>query len=154
MRRIELGQALGILANFGVLIGILLLVYELGQNRQMMRSQARSAISDTLVSIVFGEAMNEGFAEISVKARTGEQLSPVELERFESYQIALWRYRENVHYQYRNGLYEPSEYEPQRDTWQEIVNGNPLVREIWCNRRARASEEFVTEIDGLLETPC
>jgi len=37
MKKIDLGQFLSILANFGVIIGILLLVFELNQARQFAR---------------------------------------------------------------------------------------------------------------------
>ena len=50
MKKIDLGQTLGIVANVGVIAGILLLAYELNQNRQMMQAQTRNAISETIVN--------------------------------------------------------------------------------------------------------
>jgi len=49
MKKIDLGQTLTILANVGVLAGILLLVFELNQNREMMRAQTRSELASSLV---------------------------------------------------------------------------------------------------------
>jgi hypothetical protein len=43
MKKIDLGQALSILANLGVLIGILLLVLELKQNNRFADEQAQYA---------------------------------------------------------------------------------------------------------------
>ena len=45
MKRFEVGQALQLLGNFGVIVGILLLVYELNQNRDMMMAQTRNELS-------------------------------------------------------------------------------------------------------------
>lgn len=52
MKRIDLGQTIGILANLGVLVGILLLVYELAQNREMIRSQTRQSIAELLTNLL------------------------------------------------------------------------------------------------------
>lgn len=45
MKKLDMGQSLGILANVGVLFGILLLVYELNQNRQMMEAAVRRHVT-------------------------------------------------------------------------------------------------------------
>ena len=67
---------------------------------------------------------------------------------------AFWRYRENVHYHYRNGLYEDSEYFAQRETWIGEVNSEDDSRATYCARRASMSDAFTAEIYGLLERPC
>ncbi len=45
MRKINVGQTVGILANVGVIAGIVFLVFELQQNREMMRAQTRNELS-------------------------------------------------------------------------------------------------------------
>ena len=40
MRKIDIGQALAIVANLGVIAGIVLLAYELNQNNSLLRAQA------------------------------------------------------------------------------------------------------------------
>jgi hypothetical protein len=154
MKKIDLGQTVAILANVGVLIGILLLVYELYQNRLMMRAQVRSGISDTLVELLSEQSRDSAFMEISRKARAGEALTELEAEQWVVLQQALWRYRENVSYQYRNGLFDEGEYLAQREAWRDILNSNDLIRSIWCGRTDRQSPEFVAEINGLLDRPC
>jgi len=156
MKKIDvgLGQSITILANVGVLIGILLLVYELYQNRLMMQSQARSDVSDTLVEILFQMAMDPEITEINRKARAGEELTQLEAEQFEGVQRALWRYREDVSYQYRNGLFDEREYLAQREVWRVNLNSNERMRSIWCTRIDRSSPEFVAEMNELLERPC
>ena len=39
MKKLDLGSLLGVLANIGVLVGVLLLVLELSQNTQQLRLQ-------------------------------------------------------------------------------------------------------------------
>jgi hypothetical protein len=59
-----LSQLLGLVANLGVLVGVLLLVYELNQNREMMRAQTRHDISSEFVSLMTSVAENEGLANL------------------------------------------------------------------------------------------
>ena len=42
MKRLDLGQSIGILANIGVIAGIVFLGVELRQNNQLLTSQART----------------------------------------------------------------------------------------------------------------
>ena len=154
MKKIELGQTIGILANLGVLVGILLLVYELNQNRKMMEVQARSDIANTLVNIQLEAATSPELEAASVKADAGLPLTPVEAEQVADIESAYWTYRANVMYLYRSGLYEESEYLAQKDRWGQFLNRNAATRAHWCSRREQQSPEFAAEIDELLETPC
>jgi len=58
LKKLDVGQTLQLVGNAGVIFGILLLVYELNQNRAMMQAQMRSNISDTLVDILVQQANN------------------------------------------------------------------------------------------------
>ncbi len=154
MKKIDLGQALHLLGNAGVIVGILLLVYELDQNRQMMEAQTRNAIAETLVTLLTLEATTPEYLEMSVKRVAGEPLTPEEELMFELIAYGYWRYRENVYYQYQLGLFEESEYRGQREVWLRAVNNDEMHRSIWCGRRNRQSAAFNAEIDGLMDRPC
>ena len=150
MKKIDLGQALTILANVGVLIGILLLVFELSQNRQMMRAQTRNAIAETLINLRFNEANSAELNRIDIKASQGEELTPVESAQFRALWSSYFRYWENVYYQYRAGLYDDTEYFPQRETWRRILLSSGAIRDFFCTRSGAQSIEFETEIAELL----
>ncbi len=45
------GRTISLLANTGVLIGILLLVFELNQNRVVTEAQTRSAITSSIIDL-------------------------------------------------------------------------------------------------------
>jgi hypothetical protein len=62
-KKIDLGQSIGILANIGVLIGVLLLAYELNQNRRMMRAQTRNSIAETVINLNFDRANSDELSE-------------------------------------------------------------------------------------------
>ncbi len=92
MRKIDLGQTLQLLGTAGVIAGILLLVYELAQNREMMRAQTRNSIAEMLVGVLESDYGDVDMAALQVKLRAGEEISDVERYRFELLQETYWRY--------------------------------------------------------------
>ena len=150
MKKIELGQALGILANVGVLLGILLLVYELAQNRQMMRAQTRNELSRGLTELLNITTANGELADIVVRANRGEGLTDTESYRLGTRSELVFRYWENVHYQYRQDLYDESEFSRHRDTMEAVLAENQTLIDFWCRERMLYSEPFMLMIDTLL----
>jgi hypothetical protein len=142
-------------ANLGVLIGLLLLIAELNQNRDMMRAQIRHELAMGIVDLLDTPASNQQLANVLFRGISGEKLTPSEMYQFEMRTNALFRYWEDVHYQYRVGLYDDAEFEKQRDAWKESLERSPLARDYWCKVRLLYSPEFAREMDGLLAaTPC
>ena len=152
MKKIDLGQTIGVLANIGVLIGILLLVYELSQNRQMMKAQTRNEIAQSTYELLTLSIDNLSFQSTMRRGRAGEELSEDEQYQFEGYHNGWFRFWENVHYQYRNGLYDETEFSKQREAWAFSFATNPGVVGYWCRVRSRFVPEFSLDVDELLTT--
>lgn len=123
MKKPDLGQTLAILANVGVLFGILLLVYELAQNRQMIRAQTRTTIAEGLTDYLMTVSMDERVTSVLIGGDAGELTAPsadasdIERRPYDILMTASISYYENVHYQYRMGLYDETEFAAQRDRW-------------------------------------
>jgi hypothetical protein len=62
----------------------------------------------------------------------------------------MFRYHENVHYQYRQGLYDESEYFAHREAWRVFFDLSKTAAKNWCDYRELVSPEFRAEIDSLL----
>ena len=141
-------------ANLGVLVGILLLVVELNQNRTTMRAQTRSELSTGIVDLFVSVAENPELASLRRRAdREGEQLGPDEAYRYEILTRAFFRYWENVHYQYRQGLYDEIEFSRQREAWRSYAHESTALVQWWCTHRGGFSPQFAGEFDGLLPPP-
>ena len=78
MNKSELTSTVGVLANFGVLIGIVLLVAELRQNQALMRAQTRNNIAETAISLGFEQATSSELLAVQLKATSGEVLTELE----------------------------------------------------------------------------
>lgn len=61
-----------------------------------------------------------------------------------------FRYWENVHYQYRHGLYDESEFSRHEDTMNAVIAGNPPMAKFWCLDRQLFSVPFMRFMDDML----
>lgn len=137
-------------ANLGVLIGIILLIFELDQNRDLMRAQTRHQLAQGIVDIEMSGASNAQLMDILVRAEEGEQLTTSEDWQYRARTNALFRYWENVHYQFRQGLYDETEFSKQMETWGVTLQNYSHIRRYWCEVSSRYSPDFAAELDSLL----
>jgi len=137
-------------ANLGVLLGLLLLIAELAQNREMMRAQIRHEMATGIVDLLQTPANNDQLAGVLLRGINGEELKPTEMFQFELRTNALFRYWEDVHYQYRNGLYDDTEFSRQRAAWKASIKRSRLTVDYWCSVRQYYSPEFALEMETLL----
>jgi len=152
MKAKRLNEWLTLGANFGVLIGIILLIAELDQNSTMMRAQTRYAVSQGIVDLLSLSADNEQLASLLRRADTGETLTPDELLQYRHRTFAFFRYVENLHYQYQQGLFDEAEFVTQRKAWRAYLNYSEAAVKAWCEYRLSVSPEFRAEIDNALST--
>jgi hypothetical protein len=148
----RLNRWLTLAANLGVLVGILLLVLELDQNRELTRAQTRSELAMGIVDITSLSASNIQLAGVLRRGDIGEDLTPDEFRQYRARTFALFRYLENVHYQFRQGLYDEVEFMRQRAAWQAYAASSKTGIEIWCRTRSLYSPEFVNDFDSVLTT--
>ena len=70
----HLNRWLRLAANLGVLAGIALLVFELGQNREMMRAQTRNEVAAQIVELLSHVSTNPELADLLTGPATGKSL--------------------------------------------------------------------------------
>ncbi len=80
MRRTELGQTIGVLANFGVIAGIVFLAIEINQNNALLASEANVELFRNRVSA------DERLGTAFIKGLDGQELTRE--ERFILEQLA------------------------------------------------------------------
>jgi hypothetical protein len=139
-----------LIANIGVLVGIFLVAIELNQNSEMMRSQARNEISQSTLDLLNYTATNKELSDAIIRASRGEELSDAEAFMVGSRNEAVLRHWENIHYQYRQGLYDQSEFDASIKTFSTILGRQPSLMKEWCLNRVSYSTDFATELSALL----
>jgi hypothetical protein len=86
MKKFDIGQALSILANVGVIAGLVFLGFELNQNNELMEAEVRTTYA-SMDQNGWGYLIeNPDFIEVLIKDRSGEELTEAEELRLN----ALW----------------------------------------------------------------
>ena len=145
----RVSQGVQLAANVGVILSIMFLAYQIGEQRELMKAQTRTAISSEVIGLLVSEATDEGLVSAVRRSNDGEELSPDDRFRLDRISRAYFRYWENAHYQYRKGLYDEGEFAGNREGWKSRLS-RPGVATIWCDQVAMYSPEFVAEIERLL----
>ena len=153
MSKERLIQWIALAANCVTILGLLLVIVQLQQNRALMRAQVRHELASTIVELLNSSASNSQLASVLRRAGGGEQLTEDEQFQFRLRSNALFRYWEDVHYQYRLGLYDEEEYFRQKAAWEASFASSVGLVRYWSEVRALYSPRFEEEIDGLQPHP-
>ena len=139
---------LSLAANLGALAGLLLIAVQLRQNRDLTRAQVRHDLAMGIVDLLNVPAADSQLASVLRRGALGEPLTPDEEFQFELRSNALLRYWEDVHYQYRQGLYDEVEYAAQKEAWSRTMARSVGLAVYWCAVRDLYSPRFRAELDG------
>lgn len=137
-------------ANLVTIAGLAVVIFELNQSQKMTRSQTRHEISAGIVTLLFDTANNQQLTDVIYRGSQGAQLTPTEQYQFDMRSNALLRYWEDVHYQYRMGLYDQEEFDRQRGAWGAVLRDNQGFRAYWCRVRTLYSPSFADAMNHLL----
>jgi hypothetical protein len=153
MSKDRLIQSIALAANCVTILGLLLVILQLRQNRSLMRAQVRHELASTIVDLLNSSANNNQLAGVLRRGSLGEQLTEDEQMQFRLRSNAVLRYWEDVHYQFRLGLYDEVEYSRQKAAWKASFAGSVDFVKYWSEVRTLYSPLFAAEIDGLLPPP-
>ena len=146
-----LNSWLTLMANVGVLVGIVFLALEIQQNTEMMRAQTRDSITEKQMMLSEWIGTNEYAAKIMAEGFPGN-LDP-DSNRYTSFVFlvgGIWREWENSLYQYRMGLFSEEEFLARRKRWVRFMRGGTGARALWADIRDTYSQDFRSEIDEIV----
>lgn len=148
MKRFEFGQTLGILANAGVIAGIVFLAIELQQNNEMMRAQTRGELTRELMDLLLENIDDSDFMDVVLRGDNGEELSALEAKQYENYLSAyLWHWQ-NIVYQNRMGMFDEEEFSVEMGIIRDLIIDRPGWTERWCMARYALSTEVIRAVEG------
>jgi hypothetical protein len=150
MSKERLIESIALGANCVTILGLIMVIVQLQQNRALMRAQVRHELATTIVDLLNTSANNSQLASVLRRGSLGEELTADEQFQFRLRSNALLRYWEDVHYQYRLGLYDEVEYSRQKAAWKATFASSIGFVNYWCEVRTLYSPLFASEIDGLL----
>lgn len=99
MKKISPARLVTLIANLGVIAGILLLAFELRQNNDLMEADARQARTAMVVDAWRFTAINGDLTELRERERNGEDLTGDETRRIDAavmsvYVLVEWTFDE------------------------------------------------------------
>ena len=147
MKKIDLGQSITILANVGVIAGIVFLGIELRQNNELLTAQASYAQFNVERERRERLMVNaDGFTDLVVKARTDAPLTETEWTRVnvlfnDILDSWRWQYRE-----LQAGRL-PDNFVDLR-VWRAIWDATPGVRDLFRDNRNELDPGFVEFVEG------
>jgi hypothetical protein len=147
MKKIDVGQIITILANVGVILGIVLLAYELHQNNELLESQANLVLLQNRLAGAEWIASDDSIGMALIKEQHGGELSPLEQLKLENYCYATlskweWEHRQNL-----AGLISADNL-PVND-WRAVFSSYPGFARFWSDDefQRRFSNDFIRFVD-------
>ena len=128
MKKFDFGQAISILANVGVIAGIVFLAMELQQSNALLRAEARQIVVQNRATTLERWAGDAELMRLRLKAHENQPLTLDEQWRLDSDLTALLSRLEFDYEQYQDGLigYLPV------GGWRALFIRWPYMREIWA----------------------
>jgi hypothetical protein len=147
MTKSNVGQAISIFAEVGVILSIVLLAYELHQNNELLQSQANLVLLQNRLAGAQLLTSDDGLGMALVKERADDELSPLDRLKLENYYYLTlskweWEHRQNV-----AGLIASANLPV--DDWRAVFSSFPGFARLWSDDgfRKRFSSDFVSYVD-------
>ena len=144
----KLNAGLTLLANMGVLAGILFIVIEIRQNTAAVNSATIQAITNASAEGLREYASDKNLAQL----RLNGESDPTSLSELESFQYlahnrAYWLNFQNVYLQYQLGVLGPELW----STYSRVICidiGKPGIRATWADHSVVLDPPFVAVVEA------
>lgn len=144
MNKLDFAQTISIVANLGVIAGIVFLGLELRQNNELMAAEARFNRLTMAVDTWRYNADNRDLAELRERARAGEELSRVEYWRVDGSIMAIFVMLE---WTFRELSADSLEMNQVREVQRYNFENDASYRRVWEGRKNSFDPAFVEWIE-------
>jgi len=145
MKKIDLGQMIAVLANIGVIAGIVFLGIEINQNSNELAAQTRNSLYEMRANLELDFQRNiGGIADIYEKIKAGEALTRSEQDRFFSRRAHVLRTLEYMYEQDPQGTLEEADF------WAIMFRVDPELLEMWNSTKGDRDAELVRLIEQIV----
>jgi hypothetical protein len=149
MKKIDLGQTLQIVANVGVIAGIVFLAVELQQNTDSQRMMAAQQVFGVSNASIHAGALDEDMNKLMVALRADDDLTEIQQAKYRSLLFAWTINHWQVYYQSQNGFIDQEISEAYERRTVDMLS-NRYARQWWTESKWRFAESYQEFVDGLL----
>lgn len=149
MKKFDLGQAIQLLANIGVLAGIIFLAFELRQNNEFARAEARNAMTQSIYTLL---EMQQDPRWIAALERADEGQDPTfeDTIMLGSVTSAVFRHFENAFFQRQFGVYSEGQFAAETEQLRSALE-DPRFAEYWDAEQSSHAVEFREFVNAIIE---
>ena len=141
MKKLDLGQTISILANLGVIAGIVFLGYEIRQNSFYLQEEARNSLFQNRLDATLRRGTDPDVARLMYWRATDEPLSELDRSRRDDLMMANFLRWQHDFRSVQRGTLEIADLSIPgiRGLWQST----PRIEESWERRKVAFSPEFI-----------
>jgi len=147
----EVNKWLMLAANFGVLLGLGLVIYEIRQNSDLMQIQISQARADAAMASNQHTFESDYIPAILVTIQQGGELSEEDMIRYVNWFRSMNRNQENILNQYKFGMLDENIPRSIEDYARATIWQSEYSREAWRITRPGYTDQYVTLIESLDE---
>ena len=140
MKKPDLSQTVSILANVGVIAGIIFLAIELRQNNELLETEIDQQFFENRLTYRSDVIRDPALAEVVRKVRAGEPLTEVESVRHELMLERLFLNFEWEYSQFEKGRIDELPFLQ----WRGATESSDTARRIWDQMAVRYAETYPT----------
>lgn len=137
-------------ANFGVVVGLIVLIYEVNQNTAMMEAQINQQRTDTAMSEQQSQYNSDYLPAIVLKAGRAAPLTEEEHYRFSLWMRAFNRNMDNQLWQYNHGFLGENIPRSMRYAVRNVIGTTEAGLEVWEESKGQYSDEYIEFVDGTI----
>ena len=138
-------------ANIGVVIGLVLLIVEIGQNTEMMRAQINQSRTDTAISQQQAIFNSDYIPALLAKRNRGEPFSEEERIRYTTLFRSGNRNQDNNLWQYNQGFLGENIPRSIRDFARAVIGGSEIGITTWDSQKYTYTDEYVAFVEEAIE---
>ena len=148
MKKLELGQSIGILANVGVIAGIVFLGVELRQNNQLLTAEARTTRMEIRRDGSNRYLENPDLVSLVLKSQRGETLTDEESFLLDAIMFNLLVIFPYTFVEIQHGLIDEEEVPVTVIGWRGLFHDQyPALPDFWERRKVVFRQDFVDWFD-------
>lgn len=141
---------LTILADTGVVIGLVLLIVEIQQNTEMMRAQINQSRTEAAQSEQQALFNSDYMPAILAKKNNGDELTEEDEQRLRAYLRGFNRNMDNQLWQYNQGLLGENIPRSVRGAVRGVIGGTELTIEIWDEQKYGFTDEYIEFVEDAI----
>lgn len=145
----RLDRWLNVIANLGVVAGLVFLAVQINQNTRATIAAASESVTNQSLEFFSMGIDNQVLARALYKQSIGEDLSDFEQHQVWWHQYFNFRVFESAYLQYRRGFYEQAEWERYRRIIRNRLTEDPFAKQMWEESSGKWTSEFSEEVNGL-----